>query len=49
MVIMLFESYGAGADYVGPRVAEQLHVPFHDQAFSSDQIEAVESARERRA
>jgi cytidylate kinase len=47
MVIMLFESYGAGADYVGPRVAEQLHVPFHDQAFSSDQIEAAESAREK--
>jgi cytidylate kinase len=38
-VVTLFESYGAGADYVGPRVAQALGLPFHAQAFSSTEIE----------
>ena len=46
-VVTLFESYGAGADYIGARVAQALGVPFHTQAFSSDELErggtAVES------
>ena len=38
-VVTLFESYGAGASSVGPRVAQALGVPFHQQAFSSEEIE----------
>lgn len=38
-VVTIFESYGSGADEVGPRVAEALGVPFHAQAFSSEQLE----------
>jgi len=46
-VVTLFESYGSGADYIGPRVARALDVPFHQQAFSSDEIENAENAREK--
>ncbi|MGH8828955.1 MAG: AAA family ATPase [Jiangellaceae bacterium] len=42
----LFESYGSGASYVGPRVAQALGVPFHAQAFSSAEIEQAEAERE---
>ena len=38
-VVTLFESYGSGASYIGPRVARALGVPFHEQAFSSEQVE----------
>ena len=38
-VVTLFESYGAGAGYIGPRVAQALGLPFHAQAFSSTEIE----------
>jgi cytidylate kinase len=38
-VVTLFESYGAGADQIGPRVAQALDLPFHEQAFSSTEIE----------
>lgn len=39
-VITIFEHYGAGATTVGRRVAEQLGLPFHPQAFSSEDLEA---------
>jgi cytidylate kinase len=39
LVVTLFESYGSGAEEVGPRVAQALAVPFHQQAFSSEEIE----------
>ena len=39
-VVTIFEYYGAGADYVGHKVAEALGLPFHQQAFSSEEIEA---------
>jgi len=45
-VVTLFESYGAGASHIGPRVAQALGVPFHGQAFSSEEIEAAEARRE---
>ena len=45
-VVTLFESYGAGAGYVGPRVAQALGVPFHAQAFSSEELERAASERE---
>jgi glucuronide carrier protein len=43
-VVTMFEQYGAGASYVGHKVAEALGLPFHAQAFSSEQIEATEAA-----
>jgi cytidylate kinase len=45
-VVTLFESYGSGASYIGPRVAQGLGVPFHEQAFSSQQIENAAERRE---
>jgi cytidylate kinase len=45
-VVTLFESYGSGASYIGARVARALGVPFHEQAFSSQQIE--DAAEQRR-
>lgn len=46
-VVTLFESYGSGADYIAPRVAEALGVPFHEQAFSSRQLEESAELREK--
>lgn len=40
-IVTFFEEYGAGADYVGARVAERLRIPFVTQRFSSDDIESV--------
>jgi cytidylate kinase len=45
-VVTLFESYGSGASYIGPRVAQALGVPFHAQAFSSEEIENAMVERE---
>jgi cytidylate kinase len=45
-VVTLFESYGSGAGYIGPRVAQALGVPFHPQAFSSEEIENAMAERE---
>ena len=47
-VVTLFESFGSGADYIGPRVADALGVPFHAGAFSSDEIEGAMTRREAR-
>ena len=41
-VVTIFESYGSGAEEVGPRVAEALGVAYHAQAFSSEQLESPE-------
>jgi cytidylate kinase len=46
-VVTLFESYGSGAAYIGPRVAQALGLPYHEQAFSSEEIEGAETERER--
>jgi cytidylate kinase len=48
-VVTLFEHYGAGADAVGTRVAHALDVPFHAQAFSSEELEGSDAALERNA
>ena len=40
-MVTLFEKYGAGARYVGPRVAAALGVEWMDQAFSSADIEST--------
>lgn len=39
-VVTLFEQFGAGASYVGQKVADSLGLPFHGQAFSSEAIES---------
>jgi glucuronide carrier protein len=43
-VVTIFEQYGAGAHQVGERVATALEVPFHPQAFSSEEIEGGQEA-----
>jgi len=43
--ITLFESYGSGASYIGPKVAQALGIPFHRQAFSSEEIEGADTRR----
>jgi glucuronide carrier protein len=43
-VVTIFEAYGAGADHVGRKVAEALNLPYHEQAFSSEAIEAGEDS-----
>jgi cytidylate kinase len=49
-VVTIFEAYGAGASHVGHQVAAALGLPFHGQAFSSEEIEAGEqSATEQSA
>ncbi len=45
-VVTVFESYGSGASYIGPRVARALRVRFHPQAFSSEELERAEAERE---
>jgi cytidylate kinase len=45
-VVTLFESYGSGAGVIGPRVAEALGVIYHEQAFSSEQLERNAELRE---
>lgn len=45
-VVTLFETYGSGASHIGPRVALALGVPFHPQAFSSEEIERAMTERE---
>jgi cytidylate kinase len=37
-VVTLFESFGAGAEDVGPRVADALGLSYHSQAFASQEI-----------
>jgi cytidylate kinase len=48
LVVTLFESYGSGGRDVGARVADALGLPLHEQAFSSEEIEAAMSVRESR-
>jgi cytidylate kinase len=40
-VVTLFEKYGAGASFIGPRVADALGVEWMEQAFSSADIESA--------
>jgi len=43
-IVTLFELYGAGAEEIGPKVADALEVPWEPQAFTSASIEAAETA-----
>lgn len=44
-VVTIFESYGSGAEEIGPRVADALGVAYHPQAFSSEQLEDASEQR----
>lgn len=46
-VITLWELYGCGMEQVAVRVAEDLGLPVHGQAFSSEQIEESAARREK--
>jgi len=49
-VVTIFELYGAGATAVGRRVADAMGLPFHPQAFSSEELEGgPDAALERNA
>lgn len=41
-VVTIFEQYGAGAAPVGQKVAEHMGLPFHGQAFSSEDLEQAD-------
>ena len=43
-VVTLWEEYGAGAEAIGRAVAEALSLPYHQQAFSSEEIESGDAA-----
>jgi len=45
LTVTLFESYGSGAEEIGPRVAEALGVAYHPQAFTSEQLEQAPDKR----
>lgn len=38
-LVTMWETYGSGAEVIGRRVAEALGLPFHGQAFSSEELE----------
>lgn len=48
-VVTLWEQYGAGAEEIGRKVAESLGLPFHEQAFSSDELEDPEASLDNQA
>ncbi|GAA4519879.1 hypothetical protein GCM10023160_04310 [Brachybacterium paraconglomeratum] len=39
-MVTVWEEYGSGAEAIGRAIAEQLGLPYHAQAFSSEDIEA---------
>jgi cytidylate kinase len=46
-VITIWELYGCGMEQIAARVAEELGLPLHGQAFSSEHIEESMAERER--
>lgn len=48
-VVTIWEEYGSGADAVGRAVAERLALPYHAQAFSSEDIEAEGAPQDQSA
>ena len=45
LIITMWETYGSGMEEVADKVAAQLGVPLHKQAFTSEQIETSEAER----
>lgn len=49
-VVTIFEHFGAGADHIGREVARELALPYHAQAFTSEELEGgAEAATEQGA
>jgi glucuronide carrier protein len=48
-VVTIWEEYGSGAEVIGRAVAERLGLPYHEQAFSSADIEAGDAPRDQAA
>lgn len=46
LIITMWETYGCGMQEVAERVAQELNLHIHQQAFSSEDIEAREAANE---
>ena len=40
-VVTLFEQYGAGADYIGPKLAERFGVQYVGYRWSSEELEQL--------
>lgn len=47
IVITMWETYGSGMEQVAEKVAAQLQIPLHKQAFTSEQVEQSEAERAR--
>lgn len=46
-VITMWELYGCGMEQIAVRVAKELNLPIHGQAFSSEQVEESMAQREK--
>jgi cytidylate kinase len=46
-IITMWELYGCGMEQIAARVANEMNLPLHGQAFSSEQIEESTAQRER--
>jgi Cytidylate kinase-like family len=46
-IITMWELYGCGMEQIAARVAKELNLPIHGQAFSSRQVEESMAERER--
>lgn len=46
-IITMWELYGCGMEGIASAVAEQLDVPLHGQAFTSEQVEEAAASREK--
>ena len=47
LVITLWETYGSNMEAVAERLAAELKLPLHQQAYSSEAVEKAEAERER--
>lgn len=47
LVITLWETYGSNMEAVAQRLAADLNLPLHQQAYSSESLEEAEAQRER--
>jgi len=46
-VVTMWELYGCGMEQIAARVAQELNIPLHGQAFSSEQVEESMARREK--
>lgn len=48
-IITMWELYGSGMEEVAQRLAAEMNLPLHKQAFTSEQIEATQAERENQS